>query len=131
MLEGQIFELPPHLGHTNRAERHEDHPDHAFARRLTDAFLASLPGMDRAALLRLIRRGTKQAELDAPLTPASKASAIAALFPGEKFPHASAGLMALEAPSLAGFQEKLVDSDQFRVLLGRISMSYDGGQILD
>ncbi len=121
----------PHLGHTNRAERREDHPDHAFARRLTDAFLASLPGMDRAELLRLVRRGTQPAELDAPLTATSKAGAIAALFPGPKFAHASVGLLALEAPSLAAFQEKLVDSDAFRVLLGRISMSYDGGQILD
>ena len=121
----------PHLGHTNRAERREDHPDHAFARRLTDAFLAGLPGMDRAALLTLVRRGTEQADLDAPLTSASKAAAIAALFPGKSFAHASAGLMALEAPTLAAFQEKLVDSDPFRVMLGRISMSYDGGQILD
>ena len=118
----------PHLGHTNRAERREDHPDHAFARRLVDHFLASLPGMDRRALLDMIRRGTPAAELDGPLTLATRAQAIAALFPAG---HARTGLDRLDAPTLREFQEKLAGSDAFRVMLGRISMSYDGGQILE
>ena len=117
----------PHLGHTNRAERRQDHPDHAFARRLTDAFLASLPHMDKPALLGLIQRGMTKAELAGPLTPAARAKSIARIFQGG----ASAGLAGVDAATIEEFERKLLETDQFRILLGRIAMSYDGGQILE
>lgn len=120
-----------HLGHTNRAERRADHPDHAFARRLTDAFLAGLPGMDRSVVLDLIRRTMPQADVEAPLTEEGKIKAVSALFPAAPFSDASRGLLALDAATMAEYQEKLVASDAFRIMLGRLAASYDGGQILE
>ena len=122
----------PHLGHTNCAPFREDHPDHAFAKRLVESFLKRLPCMDRASLLDLVTDGESAEALARQPSNADKARAIALVFPERaRYPHASAGLEALEADSLRGFYEKLIDSDAFRVMSGRISMSYDSGQILD
>jgi N-methylhydantoinase A/oxoprolinase/acetone carboxylase beta subunit len=38
---------------------------------------------------------------------------------------------AIDAPNLRAYYRALIDSDAFRILTGRLSMSYDGGQILD
>lgn len=122
----------PHLGHTNRAPFRDDHPDHAFAKALVGSFLKRLPMMDRAILLDLVTDGESEETLAHQPSNADKVRAIARLFPERaRHPHASAGLEGLEAASLRGFYEKLIDSDHFRVMSGRISMSYDGGQILD
>jgi hypothetical protein len=40
-------------------------------------------------------------------------------------------LAELDAPTLRTFYERVVDSDAFRVMTGRLAMSWDGGQILD
>jgi hypothetical protein len=88
--------------------------------------------MDRASLLDLVTDGESAEALARQPSNADKARAIALVFPERaRYPHASAGLEALEADSLRGFYEKLIDSDAFRVMSGRISMSYDSGQILD
>jgi hypothetical protein len=122
----------PHLGHTNRAPFRDDHPDHAFAKRLVESFLKRLPCMDRASLLDLVTDSESAEALARQPSNADKARAIALVFPDSaRFAHASAGLEELQADSLRGFYEKLIDSDAFRVMSGRISMSYDGGQILD
>lgn len=122
----------PHLGHTNRAPFRDDHPDHAFAKALVGAFLKRLPMMDRASLLDLVTDGEAEEALARQPSSADKARAVARLFPdAARFPHSSAGLDGLEAASLREFYAKLIDSDSFRVMSGRISMSYDGGQILD
>jgi hypothetical protein len=121
----------PHLGHTNCAPWRDDHPDHAFAKLLTQNFLAALPRLDPALVLDLVTRDESAEALGAHASAADKARAIARVFPDARFPHASAGLAALEAPTLRDFYARLVDSDAFRALTGRLSMSYDGGQILD
>ncbi len=123
--------IAPHLGHTNSAPWREDHPDHAFAKRLAQNFLAALPRLDPALVLDLIVRDETQSALDAPPGPADKARALARVFPDERFPHASARLAQIEAPTLRAYYAQLVDSDAFRVLTARLSMSYDGGQILE
>ncbi len=122
----------PHLGHTNRAPFREDHPDHAFAKRLVGSLLKRLPLMNRDDLLDLVTDFESAEALARQPSNADKARAVALVFPDRvRFPHASAGLETLEAESLRSFYEKLIDSDYFRVMSGRISMSYDGGQILD
>ena len=120
----------PHLGHTNRAPFRDDHPDHVFAKELTGAFLAMLPGLNRDQILTLVLHG-ETGDLDAAPTAADKARIIARLFPGEKFAEESAGARAIDAPTLRAYYRALIDSDAFRILTGRLAMSYDGGQILD
>lgn len=120
----------PHLGHTNRAPFRDDHPDHAFSKELVGAFFARLPKLDPATQLALVMHGEK-GDPGARPTPEDRARIIARLFPGEKFADASRGLDRLEAPTLRALYEKIVDSDQFRVMTGRLAMSWDGGQILD
>jgi len=120
----------PHLGHTNRAPFRDDHPDHAFAQELTGAFLALLPKLDREQLLDLVLHA-EPGDLDAPLTADDKARVLARIFPGEKFPEESEGARSIDAPTLRAYYAAIIDSDAFRILTGRLSMSYDGGQILD
>ncbi|HEY8579177.1 MAG TPA: FkbM family methyltransferase [Beijerinckiaceae bacterium] len=124
--------IAPHLGHTNSAPWREDHPDHAFARRLTGAVLAALPALDRSLLLAWVTHGEREADLDGPADAAARARALDRLFPEDgRFPHARKGLERIEAASLRAFYAAVLDSDAFRVLTGRLAMSYDGGQILD
>jgi FkbM family methyltransferase len=120
----------PHLGHTNRAPERADHPDHAFARALVASFLARLPRLDQELLLSLILDNS-EAELSRKPDAADRAAAIARLFPGEKHRDATPRADGTEAADLREFYAKLVATDQFRVMLGRIAASYDGGQILD
>ena len=120
----------PHLGHTNRAPFRVDHPDHAFAKALTGAFPAMLPSLDRDQILSLVLHG-EAGDLDAAPTGDDKARILARLFPGEAFAEESAGVQAIEAPMLRAYYRALIDADAFRILTGRLSMSYDGGQILD
>ena len=120
----------PHLGHTNRAPFRDDHPDHAFAKELTGAFLAMLPKLDRDQILSLVLHG-EAGDLDAAPTPDDKARILARLFPGDKFAEEIDGARAVDAPTLRAYYRALIDSDAFRILTGRLSMSYDGGQILD
>jgi FkbM family methyltransferase len=121
--------VAPHLGHTNRAPFRDDHPDHAFARDLTGCFFASLPMMDRAQLVEMLTARMSREELAALPDAAMKQAVIDRLFPASD--EARAGLAALDAPTLRAFYERVVDSDAFRVMTGRLAMSWDGGQILD
>jgi hypothetical protein len=121
----------PHLGHTNRAPWRKDHPDHAFAKLLVEHFLAELPRLPDEAVLALVLRGENEADLARPPNAADKEKAIRRLFPGPAHPHASAGLAALDAPTLREFYAPLIASDAFRILKGSIAASYDGGQILE
>jgi FkbM family methyltransferase len=120
----------PHLGHTNRAPERSDHPDHAFARALVAGFLAKLPRLDPKLLLSLII-DEGGAQIGRKPDAADRAAALARLFPVDKHadgvPHADA----IDARDVRELYAKLMESDQFRVLLGRIAASYDGGQILD
>jgi len=126
------WEALAHAGESVRAPFDAAHVDHAFARRLVEAFLARLPGLDRGLLLDLVLHGESAEALAGAATADAKARALTRLFPdAARFGEASAGLMALEARSLRDYYERIVDSDPFRVMTGRLSMSYDGGQILD
>ena len=120
----------PHLGHSNCPPFRDDHPDHAFSKELVGAFFARLPKLDRGLLLELLLAG-ETADLTAAPTPEDRARVIARIFPGEKFADASLGLGRLDAPTLRDFYVKIIDSDAFRVMTGRLAMSWDGGQILD
>lgn len=123
--------VAPHLGHTNRAPVRADHPDHAFAKLLVERFVAALPKLDDGLILDLVTCGESAEALDGPATPEAKSRALTQLFPDARYPHASAGLRDIEAATLRDYYARLIDSDAFRVMTGRISMSYDGGQILD
>jgi hypothetical protein len=94
------------------------------------AFLALLPKLDREQLLDLVLHA-EPGDLDAPLTADDKARVLARIFPGEKFPEESEGARSIDAPTLRAYYAAIIDSDAFRILTGRLSMSYDGGQILD
>ena len=120
----------PHLGHTNRAPFRDDHPDHAFAKELVGAFFARLPKFDRGLLLEMLLAG-ETVDLSARPTPEDRARIRARLFPTGKFAEAGAGVEHLDAPTLRDLYVKIMDSDQFRVMMGRLAMSWDGGQILD
>ncbi len=120
----------PHLGHTNRAPFRTDHPDHVFAKALTGALFAQLPRLDRGLMLECLLHG-ESGDFDARPSAQDRARVIARLFPGAPFGEASAGLAALDAPSLREFYQAIIDSDAFRIMLGRLAMSWDGGQILE
>jgi FkbM family methyltransferase len=120
----------PHLGHTNRAPERTDHPDHAFARALVGGFLAKLPQLDCKLLLSLLLDGT-DAELRRKPDGCDRATAIARLFPKDKHPDGVPGATEIEARDMRELYAKLMATDQFRVMLGRIAASYDGGQILE
>jgi hypothetical protein len=38
---------------------------------------------------------------------------------------------AMDAPGILEFHQRVMDSDEYRLALARIAMSYDGGQIVD
>lgn len=120
----------PHLGHTNRAPFRSDHLDHAFAKDLTGAFFAQLPKMRGAELLALVMHAEPSAP-EAPLDDAARSRILARVFPGAQYPDESSGLASIHAASVGEFYGKLVQSDAFRVMAGRLAMSWDGGQILD
>ena len=71
------------------------------------------------------------APVAAHVTAHDKARILARLFPGDKFAEEIDGARAVDAPTLRAYYRALIDSDAFRILTGRLSMSYDGGQILD
>ncbi len=121
--------VTPHLGHTNCAPFRDDHPDHAFAKELTGCFFASLPKMDRDALVAMLTSRLSEDELARKPDAAAKQAVIDRLFPVSV--DARTGLAALDAPSLRDYYARVVDSDAFRVMTGRLAMSWDGGQILD
>jgi FkbM family methyltransferase len=121
----------PTFGLWERAPTNPAHPDHALARTLVRGFLARLPGFDRSLLLDILMDGLTGDERAAAATPAAKEAALARLLPGDAFPHARASLADIEAASVEAFCARVIDSDQFRVALARISMSYDGGQIVE
>ena len=121
----------PHLGHTNRAPWRDDHPDHAFARLLVCNFLAGLPALSDDAVLALLTRGISAERLAAPPQPGDYEAAVARLFSGPAHADARRGLKPFDAPDLRGLYRALARSDAFRVMLGRLAMSFDGGQILD
>jgi FkbM family methyltransferase len=120
----------PHLGHTNRAPFREDHPDHAFAKELVGAFFARLPKLDRGLLLDLLLAG-EPGDLSARPSAEDRARVRARLFPTGKFAEAGDGVEAIDAPTLRELYVKIMDSDPFRIMMGRLAMSWDGGQILD
>lgn len=119
----------PHLGHTNRAPFRTDHPDHMFAKELTGAFFAALPMLDRRLIVDLLMQG-ETADAAAPATPDERTRIVARIFPDARFADARQGLSSLDAPDIRAFYEAIVDSDAFRIMTGRLSMSWDGGQIL-
>ena len=120
----------PHLGHTNRAPDRIDHPDHAFAQALVAGFLAKLPRLDPGLLLWLLLDET-EAELRRKPDATDCAAAIARLFPADKHPDGIPRAPEIAAADIRQLYARLMETDQFRIMLGRIAASYDGGQILD
>ncbi len=94
---------------------------------MTGAFFARFPFLDHAVILNLLLQG-ETADPSSPLRAEDQTRIINRLFPhGE----ARTGLDKLRAATIHDFYSRLIATDQFRVMLGRIAMSWDGGQILD
>jgi hypothetical protein len=86
-------------------------------------------GFPRGLLLSLLLHAHKR-DATRKAGPQDVAGAIARIFPAGKhqdgLPHGS-----IEAEAIAELYARLIDTDAFRVMLGRIAASYDGGQILE
>jgi FkbM family methyltransferase len=121
----------PHLGHTNRAIERSDHPDHLFCKALVARFLAHLPRLDASQLLAIIARDKTEEELALPPQTKDFLDLHARLFAGADAAPAIAAAPENTARTVRELYLQAFDRDAFRVLLGRIAASYDGGQILD
>lgn len=121
--------VAPHLGHTNRAPFRDDHPDHRFARDLTGCLLAALPKMNRDALVEVLTAHLPRDALASRPDASVRQGVLDRLFPRSR--DARTGLAEIDAPTLRDYYARVVDSDAFRVMTGRLAMSWDGGQILD
>jgi FkbM family methyltransferase len=121
----------PHLGHTNRAIDRPDHPDHVFCKFLVAQFLARLPRLDAAQLLAIIAQDKTEEELSSPPQRQDFHDVHARLFAG--IDGSPSPLKPFEPPpaTLRDLYLQAFASDSFRILLGRIAASYDGGQILE
>ncbi len=110
----------PQIGNYKPAADDPAHPDHRLARLLAGADMASLPLMDRGALLGLLTADI--AGLDQPASAADLAAIHARLFGGSA---AAQQLYPLaEAESVRAAYRKIIDSDAFRAACGRIAASY-------
>lgn len=123
--------IVPTFGIWERAPVNAGHPDHALALRLVRGLLAALPRLDPALILDLLTASLPRGELDAPASAQAKAAALDLLLPGEGARRARERLAALDAPNLRAFCAKAIASDEFRIALARIAMSYDGGQLVE
>ena len=119
----------PHLGHTNRAPFRDDHPDHGIARDLTGALFARLPAASEDEWLALLLHGERR-DPDSPLMLQDREDVIARVF-GERFPEAHQAFASVPAATRRDLYRAIAASDHFRILVGRLAMSWDGGQILD
>ena len=119
----------PHLGHTNRAPFRDDHPDHDIARDLTGALFARLPQASEDEWLALLLHGERR-DPDAPLMLQDREDVVGRVF-GERFPEAHEAFAVVPAATRRDLYRAIAASDHFRILVGRLAMSWDGGQILD
>ncbi|MDB5651681.1 MAG: hypothetical protein JWL62_3201, partial [Hyphomicrobiales bacterium] len=87
--------------------------------------------LDRDLIVSMLTARIPAQELAREPDAVMRQAVIDRLFPGAPFTDARAGLESLKAPTLLEFYRKLVDTDAFRVMTGRLAMSWDGGQILD
>jgi hypothetical protein len=121
----------PHLGHTNRAIQRTDHPDHVFCKFLVAQFLAGLPQLNPAQLLAIIARDKSEESLSSPARPKDFLDIHAKLFEGTDSPPPPFTPLKNSPLTLRDLYLQAFASDSFRILLGRIAASYDGGQILE
>ena len=91
---------------------------------------ANLPRLD-PKLLRSFLLEERKLDPGAKPSAADCAAALKQLFPTEKHPDGVPHLENFAARDLRELYAKLMDTDQFRIMLGRIAASYDGGQILN
>jgi FkbM family methyltransferase len=120
----------PTFGVWDRAPVNPQHPDHALAVALTRSFLKALPQLGSPLLLRVLLQGETVEQLEGPATLEAKNAALNRLLPGAT-QSLRDRLAALEAPSILEFHQLVMESDEYRMALARIAMSYDGGQIVD
>jgi FkbM family methyltransferase len=98
------------------------HPDHHLAALISRTAMTHLPLLERDFLFELITAEIPLAELEKPAGADDVARAVERLFgPDAKLPE---DLKLPPAPRLREVYAALIDSDQFRVALGRISASY-------
>jgi len=122
----------PTLGLNTHAPDNAGHPDHSLARALTRGLLSRLPILDRALLAQAMADLFTPQERAAPATRQAKEAALDRIAPpASLYPHARAGLLDIEVADIGAFLASVLDSDAMRVALGRIAMSYDGGQFVD
>ena len=120
----------PTFGEWERAPVNPSHPDHPLARALVRAFLKALPQLGSPLLLGVLLQGMAVEELDRPATKDAKAAALDLLLPGAPS-HLRTRFAAMDAPGILEFYQLVIESDDYRIALARIAMSYDGGQIVD
>ena len=107
----------PQIGNFKGAADDPTHPDHRLVHLLAGADLATLPLMDRGALLALLTAGVRE-----PDRPAGAAD-IAAI--GERLlGSAAAQQIAPQHETIREAYRRIVDSDAFRAACGRIAASY-------
>jgi FkbM family methyltransferase len=123
--------IVPTFGAWERAPTNQEHPDHALALKLARGFLAALPQLEPGLLLDLLTCGMSPADLSAPATHEARRAALELLLPGPWAAPVRAQLAGIEAGSVRAFCEAVTRSDQYRIALARIAMSYDGGQIVE
>ncbi len=105
-----------HLWDCGRAPERPDHPDRQLAQVLLHGFFAALPSLDPMLLRRLVERGLNGVR-------PSGSDTMSDLLGKAEFPRAARE----PAADLAA----LVETDQFRAVLGRIACMYDGGHLLE
>jgi FkbM family methyltransferase len=106
------------IGHYKGAADDPAHPDHRLARLFAGADLATLPLMDRGALLDMLTAGIP--DLDRGASAADIAAIVTRLFgyaAAQKIPPQ-------HGETICAVYRRIIDSDAFRASCGRIAASY-------
>ena len=108
----------PQIGNFKGAADDPAHPDHRLARLFAGADMATLPLMDRGALLDMLTAGI--ADLDRPASAADSAAIVARLFGSA----AAQKVVPQHGETIRAVYRRIIDSDAFRASCGRIAASY-------
>ena len=107
-----------------RAIDEKAHPDHLLATLLAEAAMIHLPVFDRALLLELLTAGVPDAELNRRADETDVAPVLRRTFGPGTTPDAIPDFKLPAEGSIRDLYAALADTDQFRVICGRISAGY-------
>jgi FkbM family methyltransferase len=108
----------PQIGNFKGAADDPAHPDHRLARLFADADMATLPLMDRGALLDMLTAGVT--DLDRGASAADIAAIVTRLFGSA----AAQKIVPQHGEPIRAVYRRIIDSDAFRAASGRIAASY-------